>query len=186
MTTAASGGVLFADISGFRRILRVGIARFGGRTYALSEVLARIRLHGEEPTALFSATVTLPMWLVVLIGVLSILAAIDRFILPSARWLLRRRLDRAIEDLNTRLKLRIQPFKLAKRQALIDQLVFDPDVLAEIERYAAANKLPRQAVQDMARRYAREIVPSFSAYAYFGFATRAARWLSTMLYRVRL
>jgi glycerol-3-phosphate O-acyltransferase len=135
---------------------------------------------------LFSATVTLPLWLVVLIGVLSILAAIDRFVVPSARWLLRRRLDRAIEDLNTRLKLRIQPFKLARRQALIDQLVFDPDVLAEIERYAAANKLPRQLVQDMARRYAREIVPSFSAYAYFGFATRAARWLSTMLYRVRL
>jgi len=135
---------------------------------------------------LFSSTVTLPLWLVVLISVLSILAAIDRFLLPSARWLLRRRLDRAIEELNTRLKLRIQPFKLAKRQALIDQLVFDPDVLAEIERYAAANKLSRQVVQDQARHYAREIVPSFSAYAYFGFATRAARWLSTMLYRVRL
>ena len=70
--------------------------------------------------------------------------------------------------------------------ATIDQLVFDPDVLGEIERYAAVNNLPRQVVQDTARRYAREIVPSFSAYAYFGFATRAARWLSTMLYRVRL
>jgi glycerol-3-phosphate O-acyltransferase len=61
-------------------------------------------------TALLSGTVTLPLWLVVLISVLSILAAIDRFLLPSARWLLRRRFDRAIEDLNTRLKLRIQPF----------------------------------------------------------------------------
>ena len=34
--------------------------------------------------------------------------------------------------------------------------------------------------------YAREIVPSFSATAYFGFAIRAARWLSTGLFRVRV
>jgi glycerol-3-phosphate O-acyltransferase len=133
-----------------------------------------------------SSTVALPLWLVVLISVLAILAAVDRLLLPGARWIMQRRLARAIDELNTRLKLRIQPFKLAKRQALIDQLLFDPDVLAEIERYAAANGMPRQVAQAMARGYAREIVPSFSAYAYFGFATRAARWLSTLLYRVRL
>jgi glycerol-3-phosphate O-acyltransferase len=133
-----------------------------------------------------SSTVTLPLWLVVLIGVLSILAAIDRFLLPGARWIMQRRLARAIDELNTRLKLRIQPFKLANRQALIDQLLFDPEVLSEIERYAASSGMPRQVVQATARRYAREIVPSFSAYAYFRIATRLARWLSTMLYRVRL
>jgi glycerol-3-phosphate O-acyltransferase len=133
-----------------------------------------------------SSTVTLPLWLVVLIGVLSILAAVDRFLLPGARWLMQRRLARAVDELNTRLKLRIQPFKLAKRQALIDQLLFDPEVLAEIERYAASKGMPRQVVQAMARGYAREIVPSFSAYAYFSIGTRLARWLSTMLYRVRL
>ena len=49
------------------------------------------------------------------------------------RWLLRRRINRAIDELNTRLKLRIQPLKLAKRQALIDQLVFDPDVLGGLK-----------------------------------------------------
>src|SRR5438105_2121713 len=114
-----------------------------------------------------SSTVTLPLWLVVLIGALSVLAAIDRFVLPGARWIMQRRLARAIDELNTRLKLRIQPFKLAKRQALIDQLLFDPEVLTEIERYAASNAMPRQAAQAMARRYAHEIVPSFSAYAYF-------------------
>ncbi len=38
----------------------------------------------------------------------------------------------------------------------------------------------------MARHYAREIVPSFSAYAYFGIGARLARWVSTLLYRVRL
>ena len=133
-----------------------------------------------------SSTVTLPLWLVVLIGVLSIMAALDHLLLPSARWVMRRRLNRAIDELNTRLKLRIQPFKLAKRQSLIDQLLFDPEVLGEIEQYAKANGVPREVAQALARRYAREIVPSFSAYAYFGVGARLARWTSTLLYRVRL
>ena len=102
------------------------------------------------------------------------------------RAFMRRRFNRAIEDLNTRLKLRIQPFKLAKRQALIDQLIFDPEVLRAVEAYAAENKVPREVAQQRARRYAQEIVPSFSAYAYFGIGTRLARWVSTFLYRVRL
>ena len=133
-----------------------------------------------------SSTVALPLWLVVLVSVLAIMAALDHLLLPSARWVMRRRFNRAIDELNTRLKLRIQPFKLAKRQSLIDQLVFDPDVLGEIENYAKANGVTRAAAQDLARHYAREIVPSFSAYAYFGIGARLARWLSTLLYRVRL
>src|SRR5262245_65373711 len=114
-----------------------------------------------------TSQVTLPLWLALIIGALAIWAAFERIIIPAVRYVLRRRLNRAIDELNTRLKLRIQPLKLAKRQALIDQLVFDPEVLAEIERYAIANNLSREAVQATARHYAREIVPSFSAYAYF-------------------
>ena len=46
--------------------------------------------------------------------------------------------------------------------------------------------VPREAAMDMAPRYAREIVPSFNAYAYFRIATRLSRHLSQLLYRVRL
>jgi hypothetical protein len=49
----------------------------------------------------------------------------------EVRWALRRRANRTIEELNTRLKLRIQPFKLTKRQVLIDRLVFDPEVRSD-------------------------------------------------------
>jgi len=133
-----------------------------------------------------SGSVTLPLWLVVVIGALSVLAAIDRIVIPGFRWLMRRRLNRAIDDLNTRLKLRIQPLKLAKRAALIDQLVFDPDVLDAIAQYARENNVTREMAQARARRYAQEIVPSFSTYAYFGIGARLARMLSTILYRVRL
>jgi glycerol-3-phosphate O-acyltransferase len=133
-----------------------------------------------------SSTVTLPAWLAAIVAALALWAVLDRLLIPSVRWLLRRRVNRAIDELNTRLKLRIQPLKLAKRQALIDQLVFDPDVLQAIEEYAATNGVPRDVAQARARRYAREIVPSFSYYAYFGLGTRIARFVSTYLYRVRL
>src|SRR2546423_4378057 len=127
--------------------------------------MACYRRDGEGRMA---SQVTLPLWLALVISALAIWAAFDRVVVPGVRYLLRRRFNRAIEDLNTRLKLRIQPFKLAKRQALIDQLIFDPDVLRAMEDYAAANKVSREAAQARAHHYAKEIVPSFSAYAYFG------------------
>jgi glycerol-3-phosphate O-acyltransferase len=130
--------------------------------------------------------VTLPLWLVLIAGAFALWAAFDHILMPLLRSFMRRRFNRAIEDLNTRLRLRIQPFKLAKRQALIDQLIFDPEVLRAVETYAAENKVPREAAQQRARRYAQEIVPSFSAYAYFKIGTRLARWVSTFVYRVRL
>ena len=133
-----------------------------------------------------SSTVTLPLWLALIIGALAIWAAFERIVVPAVRYLMRRRLNRAIDELNTKLKLRIQPLKLAKRQALIDQLIFDPEVLRAVEAYAAEHKVSREVAQAKARDYAKEIVPSFSAYAYFGIGIRMARWLSTFLYRVRL
>jgi len=133
-----------------------------------------------------TSQVTLPLWLALIVSALAIWAAFDRVLVPGVRWFMRRRFNRTIDELNTRLKLRIQPFKLAKRQAMIDQLIFDPEVLRAIEEYAVANKVPRAAAQARAQHYAQEIVPSFSAYAYFGIGTRLARRLSMFLYRVRL
>ena len=133
-----------------------------------------------------TSPVAVPLWLMLIVSALALWAVLDHVLLPALRAFMRRRFNRAIEDLNARLKLRIQPFKLAKRQALIDQLIFDPDVLRAVEAYATENKVPREVAQQRARRYAQEIVPSFSAYAYFNVGTRLARWVSTFLYRVRL
>ena len=133
-----------------------------------------------------SSTVTIPLWLAIIVGALALLGLLDRLLVPGVQWFLRRRFNRAVEELNTRLRLRIQPIKLAKRQALIDQLIFDPEVLKAVQDHAAANAMPREVAQKQARVYAEEIVPSFSAYAYFGIGTRLARLASTFLYRVRL
>lgn len=133
-----------------------------------------------------ASTVTVPLWLLIVLAALAALALLDRLLIPSVRWTLRRRANRAIDELNTRLKLHIQPFKLTKRQVLIDQLVYDPEVLDAIETHAKEHGVPREVAMDKVKRYAREIVPAFSAYAYFRIGTRTAKRLSQMLYRVRI
>lgn len=131
-------------------------------------------------------TIELPYWLVAGLGVLAAVALTDRLLAPGVRWFVRRRVNRAIGELNTRLRLEIRPFKLTRRQVLVDRLAFDPAVVAAAEAHAREQGMPVEiAMRDVAR-YAREIVPAFSAYAYFRVGARLARLLSTALYRVRL
>src|SRR5689334_24969037 len=118
--------------------------------------------------------VTLPLWAAFILTLLAVWAVVDHILVPSVRWAVRRRANRAIDELNTRLKLRIQPFKLTKRQVLIDQLAFDPEVLNAADEHARESRMPREVAMEKVRRYAGEIVPSFSAYAYFRIGTRIA------------
>jgi glycerol-3-phosphate O-acyltransferase len=130
--------------------------------------------------------ITLPLWAAFIVTLLAVWSLVDRILVPSLRWAVRRRANRAIDELNTRLKLRIQPFKLTKRQVLIDRLVFDPEVLHAADEYAREKGVPSAVAMEKVKRYAHEIVPSFSAYAYFRVGTRLARSVSQMLYRVRI
>ena len=133
-----------------------------------------------------ASSVTIPLWLAALLGVLAAIALIDRLFGPALGWWLQRRANRAIDELNQRLRLKIPPFKLARRRRLIEQLMFDPDILKAVEDEAKQRGEPKSVTHARARRYAKEIIPSFSAYAYFRVGARLARLLSTALYRVRL
>ena len=135
---------------------------------------------------LMSDTVSLPVWLAVLLGILAAWAALDRLLIPSVRWVLRRRVNRVLDEINTRLKIRIAPFELTKRDVLIDRLLYDPQVQQAAEAEARENGMPREVVMERIRRYAREIVPAFNAYAYFRVGYWIARNLARSLYRVRL
>jgi len=133
-----------------------------------------------------SATVTLPIWLFILILLFAAVTLASHFLFPSVRWFLRRRLERAVDRLNKRLKRPIQPFKLVRRMDTIRRLIYDPEVAQAIADHARENHIREDVAFQKAERYAREIVPGFSAFTYFGFAIRAARILSQSLYRVRL
>lgn len=130
--------------------------------------------------------VTIPLWLFVLILLFAVVTFASHFLFPSVRWFFRRRLERAVARLNKRLERPIQPFKLARRHDMIQRLIFDPQVSEAVREHARVQGIPESVAFEQARRYAREIVPSFSASAYFGFAIKAARFLSNALYRVRL
>ncbi len=131
-------------------------------------------------------TVELPLWLFVLIVVFAAVTFASHFLFPSVRWFFRRRLERAVARLNKRLQRPIQPFKLAGRHDMIQRLTYDPQVSKAVQRFAREEAVPEAVASETARRYAREIVPSFSAFAYFSFAIRMARVLSNAFYNVRL
>ncbi len=131
-------------------------------------------------------TLALPVWLVTLIVIFATVSAIDRVLVPSVRWFFRRRMERVVARLNARLERPIQPFKLARRHDMIQRLIYDPAVAGAIAKHARDEGVPENVAFESAKRYAREIVPAFSATAYFGFATRAAMLLSRSLFRVRL
>ncbi|MBB4174794.1 1-acyl-sn-glycerol-3-phosphate acyltransferase [Sulfitobacter noctilucicola] len=129
-------------------------------------------------------TVQLPLWLFILILLFAAVTALSHLLLPSVRWFFRRRLERAVKQLNTRLKRPIEPFKLARRYDMIQRLIYDPEVSKEIVAYARKNGVPENVAFEKAREYAREIVPSFSAFAYFSFGIRLTRLLAKSVYRI--
>lgn len=130
--------------------------------------------------------VTVPLWLFLPIAAFALWSLLDRLLIPSGRWFLRRRLNRLIDRVNRRLDVEIKPFQLTKRQVLIDRLVYDPQVVAAANDYARANNMPREAAMTEVHRYAREIVPTFNAYVYFRVGYSIARTVARFLYRVRL
>ncbi len=131
-------------------------------------------------------SIELPLWAFILILLFAAVTFASHFLFPSVRWFFRKRMERAVARLNTRLRQPIAPFKLARRYDMIQRLIYDPQVTQAIVEHAASNNVPENVAFEQARRYAREIVPSFSATAYFTIGTRLARWLSRSLYQVRI
>lgn len=131
-------------------------------------------------------TVSMPLWAFILIILFAAVTFASHFLFPSVRWFFRKRAERVIAKLNQRLQRPIEPFKLARRYDMIQRLIYDPQVTEAIVEHAHREGIPENVAFEKARHYAREIVPSFSATAYFGIGIRLARWLSKSLYRIRL
>lgn len=131
-------------------------------------------------------TVAVPVWFLLVIALFAALSILDRVIGPSIRWFLRKRAERVVAELNKRLQRPIEPFKLARRTDMIQRLKYDPEVAEAIVEHAREEGVREDVAFEQVEQYAREIVPSFSASAYFGFGTRVSKWLSLMLFRVRL
>ena len=130
--------------------------------------------------------ITISFWIFLLLVIIAIIDVLDRILIPSTRWFLRRRINRVIDEIGTRLDIEIRPFQLTKRQVLIDRLVYDPKVLDAIKEFAKEQDMPLEVVQSKAVTYAREIVPSFNAYLYFRIGYWIAKKVARIFYRVRV
>jgi len=130
--------------------------------------------------------VTLPLWAFSLILLFALVTFASHFLFPSVRWFFRKRAERFVARLNDRLVRPIEPFKLARRHDMIQRLIYDPEITKAIVEHSETEGVPENVAFEKARRYAREIVPSFSAFAYFSVGMRLAKWLGGSLYRMRI
>ena len=130
--------------------------------------------------------VALPLWLVLLLSALAGWSVLVLLLAPGMRWFLRRRINRMIRHVSTRLAIELPSFKLTRRHALIDRVFHDPKVQAAAAAHAQSSGEPLPQVLRRVDRYAREIVPSFNAYIYFRVGYTLARALARLLYRVRI
>lgn len=133
-----------------------------------------------------SASVELPLWLVLVSLGLAALWLLQHFLLPSARWILRRKANRLIDEVNSRLALSLPGFKLTRRAVLVDRLSFHPKVIELVDEIAGSEDIQREVLMKKVGIYAREIVPAFNALVYFKGAYWLARHLVHTFYRVRL
>ncbi len=133
-----------------------------------------------------NSTIEIPLWLLCVLIVLAVVTSLQYFLLPPVRRLMRRRANKVIDEVNSRLALELPSFKLTKREVLIDRLVYHPQVMQEVEERARTENTSRDVILQQVREYATEIVPAFNAWLYFKWAYWLARRIVHVLYRVRL
>jgi glycerol-3-phosphate O-acyltransferase len=130
--------------------------------------------------------VFIPLYILIPVLLLAAVALAERILLPGVRVVIRRRVRRLVDDLNTRLRLQLQPFKFTKKRIVEEMLVHDPEVAQAAKEYREANGLSWDEVSDLVRAYAREIVPRFNVYLYYRPSHWLARRIARALYRVRV
>jgi glycerol-3-phosphate O-acyltransferase len=131
-------------------------------------------------------TIVLPLWLVVCAGLALAWAFVAGVLIPGIRLFFKRREEIFVQKIRKRLNLTLPAFKLIKKQVIVDRLLTDPHVLRAADEYAAERKIPVEAALKAAQAYAREIVPSFHAYAYYLLGTFVGASLARLIYRVRV
>lgn len=132
------------------------------------------------------AQITIPLWFFMLLLVVFVVVMVNHFLFPGVRWFFRKKINRAINELNARLNIKLRPFQLTKRQVLLDRLVHDTQVLEFVQTQGIEDEVPREVLMEKVQRYAREIVPSFNAYIYYRLGYWLSKKVAKLLYRVRV
>ncbi len=130
--------------------------------------------------------VTVPMWQIAIFAILATWFVLEKLLIPSIRWMIRRKVNRVLSEVRNDLRIGIRPFQLTKRKVLIDRLVFDSKVSEAIDDAVESSGISREVAQEHVRQYASEIVPAFNAYVYYRLVYRFCRFVPRQLYRIRV
>ncbi len=130
--------------------------------------------------------VAVPLWLVLLAGLLAAWAFYEHLLIPALRWMVTQPANQVIDQVSTRLRIGIRPFQRTRRQALIHRLLTDPKVQEAAEQFSREQRQPLPKALKSVETYAREIVPAFNAYLYFRTGYWIGRSIARLLYRVRI
>ena len=96
---------------------------------SISAIFCSLVPKMEDAPISLAEPIAIPLWILILLPFVAVWAAFDRMIMPTVRWYIRRKVNRAISEVNTRLRMTMRHFHLTKRQVLIDRLVYDPQVI---------------------------------------------------------
>ena len=130
--------------------------------------------------------VAVPLWLVLLAGLLAAWAFYEHLLIPALRWLVMHPANRVLDQVQSHLRIGVRPFQRTRRQALIHRLLTDPKVQEAAEQFSREHRQPLPRVLKLVETYAREIVPAFNAYLYFRTGYWLGRRVARLLYRVRI
>lgn len=133
-----------------------------------------------------TGTITLPVWLFMILTFSALLVFIRVVVFPlwASFWSARTR--NVVEEVNPGLQLHMSTFTLSQRRVLADRLACDPAVEAGVEAIARQRGVSREKVRREAWRIAWDIVPAFNPYFYFRAGYRMARACLRALYKLRV
>jgi glycerol-3-phosphate O-acyltransferase len=127
-----------------------------------------------------------PLYILIPLAVLAAVALLERVLLPPVRVVMRRWLRGISDEVDSRLKLKLQPFKLTRKRIVEEMLIHDPEVAIAAKAYREEHGISWDQVTDLVRVWAHEIVPRFNVYLYYRPTHAFARGLARALYRVRV
>jgi glycerol-3-phosphate O-acyltransferase len=132
------------------------------------------------------ASITLPFWIFALLIIGFIHAAILGWLFPTLRWYVRSRSIKKADKKNAELQIKIRPFLRTPRRVLVDRLINDKEVLAEVDTLVSEEKETRSHLEHEVKTYASEIVPYFNAQMYFNVGYWLAKTILRFLYRIKI
>lgn len=130
--------------------------------------------------------VIVPLWLLVLLVLIALPTLFTQVFIPLWLKVWKRWSQRAFNDVNPQLQLKLSPFTLTRYKALAAQLATDPMLLNAAAEIAEEQGMTLEDVRERLHKIALEIVPAFNPFFYFRVGYRLARDMLRGFYRVSI